>query len=73
MKLEIKAKASEGGKLFAGVTKDDIIKVLRAKKIELDKKFIKLDKHIKDIGEHAIEVDFGGEMKAKVKLKIVAE
>ena len=73
VKLEIKAKASEGGKLFAGVTKDDIIKILKEKKIELDKKFIKLDKHIKDIGEHAIEVDFGGELKAKVKLKIVAE
>lgn len=73
LELAIKAKVSEGGKLFAGLAETDIARALKDKKIELDQKFIKIKKHIKDIGEHQVEIDFGGGLKAELKVKVAGE
>ncbi|MFA6082614.1 MAG: 50S ribosomal protein L9 [Patescibacteria group bacterium] len=64
-KIVIKAKAGANGKLFGGVTKDDVAKVMG-----IDKKFIKLDKPIKQLGEVGVEVVFGADAKANVAVVV---
>lgn len=72
--LELKAKVSNGGKLFAGLGANDIAHALsQQQKIEIDKKFIKLPKKIKNIGEYKVGIEFGNNLKSNIKLEIKAE
>ena len=71
IKLEIKAKASESGKLFAALTAVDISQALKNnKKIEIETKWIKLDKRLKELGEHNVKIDFGHGLATEIRLKI---
>ena len=73
IKLIIKAKASAGGKLFAALSEIDIINELKSQKgIELDKKYIKLPKHLKEIGDHIVVVNFGNNITTTIIIKILA-
>lgn len=72
MRLEITAKASEAGKLFAGITEAEIADEIKAqRKITLDKKQIKLERHIKEIGEHKVKIDLGHGVGAEIIIKII--
>ena len=72
--LKLKVKVSNGGKLFAGLGARDIARALnQQKKIEIDEKFIKLPKKIKNIGEYKVGVEFGNNLKSNIKLEIKAE
>ncbi len=60
-KIELKEKANEKGHLFAGITKERIFEELKkATKLSLDMDFIKLDKPIKEVGEHKIKLETMG-------------
>ncbi|MDO8590577.1 MAG: 50S ribosomal protein L9 [bacterium] len=67
--LEISEKANDKGHLFAGVHKKEIIEHMKTDKhIDLLPDFIVLDKPIKEVGEHDVEI----RVKDKsVKLKLV--
>ncbi len=72
IRLEIKAKASETGKLFAGITAEDIARAIKSQQqFEIDKKYIKLEKRLKDIGEHRVAVDLGQGAGAEIIIKIM--
>jgi large subunit ribosomal protein L9 len=72
MRLEVKAKASDGGKLFAGLTGEDIANELKTqRKITVPENKIKLKKHIKEIGEHQILIDCGQGLKAEIIIKVI--
>lgn len=65
--LEIKAKADEKGNLFAGISAEDISKVLKEEmKVEIPSDFIKIKKPIKKIGIHEIPV---GEQILEIDIK----
>ena len=69
--IVIKAKASEEGHLFAGVSAGMISKELeKQKSLKIKPKDIKLPEKIKEVGEYVVFVGVGGE---KVKLKIMVE
>lgn len=58
-KIIIKRKLSDSGKLFAGVsTKDIAVAVKQQAGVALEEKLIKLEKKLKESGEHKIK--FGG-------------
>jgi len=70
--LELSEKANEKGNLFAGVHKNEIIKAMKIQKqIDLLPEFIMLDKPIKEVGEHAIEIKVQ-DKKAKFTVSIKA-
>ncbi len=71
MTLEISEKANEKGHLFAGVHKEEIIAKMKEKHINLLPEFIVLEKPIKEVGEHAIEIKVQ-DKKAILKLVITA-
>lgn len=69
--IKIKAKTSDAGKLFAGITVRDIAREIKnQKKVEVDEKYIKLGKHIKEIGEYEVKIDFGHDLTGMVQIKV---
>ena len=69
--LAITVKAEEG-KIFGSVTSADIAEALAAKDITVDRKAISVDS-IKTVGEYEATVKLHREVKATVKLSVVAE
>lgn len=71
LQLQIVAKANPKGHLFSSIHKAEIAAEIRKAGIAIDAEFISLDKPIKEVGEHTVEVVAGGKS-AKCKLTIVA-
>ena len=69
--LTITVKAEEG-KIFGSVTSADIAEALAAKDITVDRKASSVDS-IKTVGEYEATVKLHREVKATVKLSVVAE
>lgn len=70
LQLQIVAKANPKGHLFSSIHKAEIAAEIRKAGIAIDAEFISLDKPIKEVGEHTIEIVAGGKS-AKCKLVIV--
>ncbi len=63
--VEIEAEANEKGSLFAGIHKDEIVKAVKEEiDVDLLPDFIVLDKAIKEVGEHKIELKVHGKSAA---------
>jgi len=57
VKITIAGKANEKGHFFAGIHKEEIISALKEQKqVDMDSSHIVLDKALKEIGEHKVEV-----------------
>jgi len=69
--LTIAVKAEEG-KIFGAVTAADVAEALAAKGVELDRKVIAVD-GIKTVGEYEATAKLHREVKATIKLSVVAE
>jgi len=63
---EIKAKANEQGHLFAAIHKDQVADILN-----IDSHFVNMDKNIKEIGEHEVEIKVKDKT-VVVKVNVVA-
>lgn len=71
--VTITRKAGDKGRLFGSVTSAELAQeIKKASGIEIDKKLVVAD-HIKELGEHAVTIRFTGEVKANLKVSIVAE
>jgi len=68
----IAADAGEEGKLFGSVTAADVAAaIFGSQKIEIDRKKINLNEHIKALGEYTATVKLHHEVNAHLKLRIV--
>ncbi len=57
VKVTYRAKTNEKGHLFAGIHKEDIIKILKEQKhIDIPEELIELDQPIKELGEYKIKI-----------------
>ena len=57
VKVTIEGKANEKGHFFAGIHKEEIISALKEQKqIDMDASHIVLDKALKEVGEHKVDV-----------------
>ena len=66
--FEFKVKTGEKGEVFGSVTKNDIEKSISAPEdIE-----VLLDKPIKKLGEHRVEVNLGKGIKANLKINVIS-
>lgn len=63
---------AEEGKIFGSVTSADIAEALAAKEVTVDRKAISVD-NIKTVGEYEATVKLHREVKATIKLSVVAE
>lgn len=70
--ITVSGKASDKGHLFAGVHKDQIVSELKKQaQIDMIPEYIVLDKPIKEVGEHEVEIK-SGDKSSKFKLIIKA-
>lgn len=69
--LNIKEKANDKGHLFAGITKERLVEeIIKTARLNLDVDSIKLDKPIKEVGEHEVPVEVLGK---SAKFKVIIE
>lgn len=73
MTIDMAVKANEDGKIFGTVTTTQISAALAAKDINIDKKVITIVEPIKVTGEHIAVARLHREVKADIKLNVVAE
>jgi large subunit ribosomal protein L9 len=70
--LTIETLAGPDGRLFGSVTPLMVASQLEAKKFEIERQRISFDSPIKELGSYTVTVDLHKEVKAKVKIEVVA-
>ena len=71
--ITLSAKANEDGKIFGTITTAQVSEALAAQGIEIDKKVITIDEAVKTLGEATATAKLHREVKAEIKLNVVAE
>ncbi|MDD5590044.1 MAG: 50S ribosomal protein L9 [Candidatus Portnoybacteria bacterium] len=71
--FEIAAKMGEEGKLYGSITAAKIAKALQDKGLKVKKSQVKMEKPIKETGEHEITLEFPHGLEAKIKIIITEE
>ena len=72
--ITIKVNSSPEGRLFGSITNKDVAeKILEVKKIELDRKKIELEEHIKEVGTYKVTIKLYKDVKASIQLEIVSD
>jgi large subunit ribosomal protein L9 len=73
-RVEVKARAGEGGKLFGSVTAVDLAEAVHAQLgVEIDRRRVQLDEPIKELGEVEVAVRLHGAVDATVTVAVVAQ
>ena len=71
--IRVVARAGDGGKLFGSVTNVDLVQAIAAQaNVELDRRTVHLDDHIKNIGTHQATVKLPGDVEFPVTIEVVA-
>ena len=74
IRLDIKVKSGENGKIFGGVTSKEISDVLKDKySINIDKKKIELKEKIKTVGITTVDIKLFEGVIGKVKVNVIPE
>ena len=74
IRLDIKVKSGENGKIFGGVTSKEISDVLKDKySINIDKKKIELKETIKTVGITTVDIKLFEGIIGKVKVNVIPE
>lgn len=73
LRLTVKARAGEGGKLFGSVTNLDVEKGLADKGFTVDRRRIRLDEPIKTLGEHRVLVRLAAGVDATIAVIVEAD
>lgn len=71
-KIEFTLK-TDGKSVFGAVNANDIVEKLKEKNIIIAPEQIKIDKHLKEIGEHIIKIKFSSEVEAELKVVLKSE
>lgn len=72
--FEVAAKAGEEGKLFGAITSREIASLIEKELgLEVDRKKIHLDEHIKTVGFHEARVKLHPQVEAIVHLKVIPD
>ena len=73
-RVEVAARAGEGGRLFGSVTNADVAEALLARTgVEIDRRRIALDEPIKELGETEVPIRLHTDVDAVVTVVVVAE
>ena len=73
LKLDIKTKAGESGKIFGAITALQVSDALAEKGFEIDRKKITFRNNIKEIGEHSVVLDEHKEVHHEITRNVVAD
>lgn len=71
-KLEFTLK-TDGKSVFGAINQKDVTEKLKEKGIIIEPEQIKIDKHLKEIGEHIVKIKFSPEIEADLKVILKSE
>jgi large subunit ribosomal protein L9 len=71
--LSFSVRAGEEGHLFGSVTSSDIADRLAEEGIEVDRRLIRLDEPIKELGVYRVAVELHADVRPELKVWVVAE
>ncbi len=71
LKCVFSLRASEEGKLFGSVTSMEIESAMAEQGVEIDRRKIQLDKPIKTLGEHEVDIKLNAGVNATLKVKVL--
>ncbi|MEI0697369.1 50S ribosomal protein L9 [Brachyspira intermedia] len=67
----IPMKVAENGKLYGSVSQQTIVDALKEKEIDINKRDVHMEKHIKELGEFEVEIKLYHSVNANIKIKVV--
>jgi large subunit ribosomal protein L9 len=74
LQVTIPARTGAEGRLFGSVTNSDVAAALKEQHgIEIDRRDVALDDSIRTLGEHTVDVRFGGQVHAQLRVSVVDE
>ena len=73
LRLTVRARAGEEGRLFGSVTNLDIERLLAEKGVQVDRRRIALEEPIKQLGTYPIAVQVGRDARATIELTVEPE
>ena len=73
LRVTVRARAGEEGRLFGSVTNRDVERLLAEKGFPVDRRRIAIDEPIKQLGTYPITVQVGRTVRATVQLTVEAE
>jgi large subunit ribosomal protein L9 len=73
-KLSFKVKAGETGRLYGSITSSDIADALeRELGRELDRRWLEMERPIRDVGAHTVELKLEGGVRGYIKVDVEAD
>lgn len=73
-RVEVRARAGEGGRLFGSVTAADVADAVRDQLgVEVDRRRVQLDEPLKELGDHEIGVRLHTDVDATLNVAVVAQ
>ena len=73
IECEFTVRAGEDGRLFGSVTNRDIEAALAEKGLEVSRRKIMLEEPIRRLGEHAVQIRLHPEVRAEIKVHVLAD
>lgn len=70
--VSIKERVHDDGKLYGAISADEIVELLKAKDITINRKQVEFDKSIKSVGEHKVTIRFSSKLKPQLTVKVEA-
>lgn len=72
--LTIRHPAGEDGRLYGSVTAKEIVEAVKqARDLRIDRRKVRLEEPIKELGTHMVEIEVGPEVLATVKTMVVEQ
>ncbi|HEX38415.1 MAG TPA: 50S ribosomal protein L9 [Candidatus Cloacimonetes bacterium] len=65
--------ADENGHLYGSVNEQDIVNALKEKDLIIDRHNVKMEQHIKELGEFEVMIELKNEIKGTLKIKVEKE
>lgn len=72
-KLEFSLKVGDDKSVFGAISENEIAERLKEKGISITLDQVKMEKHLKDLGEHIVKIKFSPEIEADLKIVIKPE
>ena len=69
--IVIPMKVAENGKLYGSVSQQTIVDALKEKEIDINKRDVHMEKHIKELGDFEVEIKLYHSVNANIKIKVV--
>ncbi len=73
LSIELKMKVADGKKLYGSVSQQTILDALKEQGVEVHKRDIHLEKHIKELGSYIVEVKLYHEVVAPVSISVLSD